>query len=1321
MLHACCAQTRDFETVTIAASCGFIVVFWSILGIAFAIVNRINDNALKKQVAKLRAQGKVVALKDLKKKKARKNQKAELAKAIESGGGYGDLEEDMDESDWIDEAEDKMSDAEEVMRRRWQWKVLDFLYGIPMLILMLTVVFVDLIVAVCAEVLDPSDGQNRQVILFGYVCIAFFFAEIFLRMWTFAYVHGSMIKFFKDFLNCVDFLVVFMDVAVLIIMFFLLSYAEDYDSNAENRAEFTKYIRVVRILRLARLGRVARAVRVVTKIMGDMKEIADEAPDEEEATPDELADIMANRAVDMIEQLIMEDGIERARRLEQHSWYHFSRSDRKAIEVVYNMFTVGEELHRMDLYAALRRFGCKINISQARFLIQEFDVDGSGTFSLKQFARICARAQVVAKFEPKGFNAPDLSGVDKQHVPPAHRGLSMIEVRALVDVFDEMDERKIKPRKNRDHVLFSDFPGDGLIDKQQLVVAIKNGGYNPTLTEIQEYMETYDPTGSGWITKQDFLIIMGRVPTSQGTFTTKQYAKIVQLFEMYDVDNTGLISFVELKALMWRLDLNFRKGAAALIIDRLFPTGLNTPLDKQTVVSILSHAKARREQYVRGGVGVPDDFSPVLDGAEVGEDLSRVPKVPPGVLTLSDRAIVMETFEYFDSSGSGTVPRFLFKKCLRMLGFYQIESAALDAVARKIPPHRDGRMDFPEFFALIGFVMMNAKRGMYGELVGTVLETPPDEPESIEDVLTIVCEPAFLAQFTSDRGADESVISLPLALPAIAKYVDEMVPSASCLYEWMDGVVRQGHEFVPLERFVETIHDVGEQYYAEFDARARKFHSEQLFRWVGEAETRRASAAFSLYTDKSSILARTALEPLLVDLGYPVTSHEGSKDVLREFMHPKDKSAVLFPELLYCLKTLAVVRLKAEDGHGDFTVDKRGIVSAASGDGGEESVNPLHDSNAVGVDAETTKGAATAKKKPKEAQAPAGGYMLVARNLAKKKIKVKVKAKDELDEEGYVKPKSAYELFVLTNPTADQVDLLNQWNNLMTDMEKNTFEREANDMRKAYDDLRGGVVDKAAANEHLKRKKTGASALSKKDEQARKVMALEGISSLAEAAISDFVAEVEADRSVASGSEARSVASKGDVDDTRSVASEARTELSVMSAASGVSTTRRGLGKPLAAVQELGHGAVENHIKHTQNLAIAPPPRAPESDKMTSMRHKSASTEGVALKHFTATIIVPPGLSSTGVPAELTAKADALSEARVTSGSSTHIAANMPHITGPITAFAPPPPPASGSRHAAPAMPLSLPVARQFADASSGFGGSMGLPPPPPVSANFRR
>ena len=105
--------------------------------------------------------------------------------------------------------------------------------------------------------------------------------------------------------------------------------------------------------------------------------------------------------------------------------------------------------------------------------------------------------------------------------------------------------------------------------------------------------------------------------------------------------------------------------------------------------------------------------------------------------------------------------------------------------------------------------------------------------------------------------------------------------------------------------------------------------------------------------------------------------------------------------------------------------------------------------------------------------------MLIPKNFTKKKIK-KVKAKDEVDEEGYVKPKSAYELLVVTNPTADQLDLLFQWNSLMTSAEKEAFEREAMSMRKAYDELKAGMVAKEHANDILKRKDTGVQSKAKR-------------------------------------------------------------------------------------------------------------------------------------------------------------------------------------------------------------------------------------------------
>jgi hypothetical protein len=65
-----------------------------------------------------------------------------------------------------------MTDKEEVIQRTWQWKALQALMSIPMIVFMSTVVVVDLIVSICAEViLTPSEAQSYQVDTFAYVKI----------------------------------------------------------------------------------------------------------------------------------------------------------------------------------------------------------------------------------------------------------------------------------------------------------------------------------------------------------------------------------------------------------------------------------------------------------------------------------------------------------------------------------------------------------------------------------------------------------------------------------------------------------------------------------------------------------------------------------------------------------------------------------------------------------------------------------------------------------------------------------------------------------------------------------------------------------------------------------------------------------------------------------------------------------------------------------------------------------------------------------------------------------------------------------------------
>jgi len=714
-------------------------------------------------------------------------------------------------------------------------------------------------------------------------------------------------------------------------------------------------------------------------------------------------------------------------------------------------------------------------------------------------------------------------------------------------------------------------------------------------------------------------------------------------------------------------------------------------------------------------------------------------------------------------------------------------------------------MDFPEFLALVAFVIQNVKRGLYGRIVGSVFETVPDEPEAVEDILEIVTEPNFIAQFSTKSNSNSIILSK--ALPIIKKYILKEKPSVTVLYEWIEELINNNQSEMPIVRFVEVIHDVADKYYAEFEDRSRVFHEEQLYRWVGEDDARACAVAFSLYTDKSSVLARTQLEPFLVDLGYPVTSHEESKEILKEFSHPKDKSTVLYAELLHIIKSLSVVRYKAENGRGDFTVDERGIkqkinhnlndkkkAAASTNDMKSDSlVSPLHvsgsfrrnsskeDEDMKGVDVEVVNDGENPddtpddtplnafelekKKRLKSAAttgAPSGGYMLLPKNLLKKKFK-KVRVKDEVDEEGYVKPKSAYEIFVHTNPTNDQLELLFQWNNLMTEMEKNAFKREAKGMREAYDQLKGGVVNREQANEVLKRKGTTKlkSGKHKKDaatggggRPASLLSAPSGLPSESGKSSSSFMGLEGEGGSTTDGGGGGGGASGGEILpkinewETASAGGVGEPEVPVDLLPEddkptsdvvlhGVSEENRSASRPLALGGGLGslsnmnntglsnskpivavsQQVVENHSGHLMNLAVAPPPTPPSTNVNAPAKHRTSS------------IVVPQGLSATGVPAELTASTSLLDEPTVTT-SSTHIAKNMSHMVGPMTSLAPPPPPkASGggagtasSLGGRPSMApapsyksnaaLSMPLPPQFADPR--LGGSAPPPPPPP-------
>ena len=75
------------------------------------------------------------------------------------------------------------------------------------------------------------------------------------------------------------------------------------------------------------------------------------------------------QAIDRLTDTFLADAVLRAVRLERQSWYHFGDEEQERIERIFRIFRVGPSMHRKEIYAALRRFGCHVNVTQCRFLV----------------------------------------------------------------------------------------------------------------------------------------------------------------------------------------------------------------------------------------------------------------------------------------------------------------------------------------------------------------------------------------------------------------------------------------------------------------------------------------------------------------------------------------------------------------------------------------------------------------------------------------------------------------------------------------------------------------------------------------------------------------------------------------------------------------------------------------------------------------------------------------------------------------------------------------------------------------------------------------
>ena len=109
-----------------------------------------------------------------------------------------------------------------------------------------------------------------------------------------------------------------------------------------------------------------------------------------------------------------------------------------------------------------------------------------------------------------------------------------------------------------------DTDGSGTIDMQELKVAMRSLGFEPKEGEVEKMVEEVDKDGSGAIEYGEFLEMM----TSK--FSTKDSKEeIVKCFHLFDDDNTGAITFDNLKRVAQELGEDYSNEQLQELIDEV--------------------------------------------------------------------------------------------------------------------------------------------------------------------------------------------------------------------------------------------------------------------------------------------------------------------------------------------------------------------------------------------------------------------------------------------------------------------------------------------------------------------------------------------------------------------------------------------------------------------------------------------------------------------------------------------------------------------------------------------------------------------------------